>query len=75
MKYQREEYNAEPVHYCKNCLSLNIKEISNATLYVCGECGNVNIEEANINEWTELYTKEYGHSFLSEETAEMEEDI
>ena len=75
MKYPKEEYNAEPVHYCSNCLSLNIKEISGASMYVCRECGNPKTEEASINEWTELYTKEYGHSFLSEETAEVEDDI
>lgn len=75
MKYSQTEYNNEPVHYCANCLSLNIKQISNTDLNVCGECGNIKIEEAHINEWTELYTEEYGKAFLSEEETQVEEDL
>ena len=73
MSYSKEEYNAEPVHYCTNCLALNIKELNNVkSMYVCGECGNVNIEETNITEWMDLYEKEYGKPFLSEEDELME---
>lgn len=61
------EYNNEPIHYCKDCLSLNIRELSASKLFVCGECGNASIEESSVNEWIELYTKEYGKPFLSKE--------
>lgn len=67
MIYNKEDYNSVPVHYCKNCLSLNIKELNKSNLHVCGECGNVNTDETDINDWTEMYTKEYGRPFLSEE--------
>lgn len=71
--YSRHEYNSEPVHYCTNCLSLNIKELSNSNLYACGECGNIHIEETDINSWTELFNKEYGRYFLSSEETELAE--
>lgn len=70
--YSKDDYNSEPVHYCINCLSLNVKELSNSTLYVCGECGNVHTDETDIETWTELYNKEYGRYFLSSEEAELE---
>jgi len=66
MNYSKEEYNAEPVFYCTNCLSLAVKELNNVEgLYVCGECGNTHSEEAeNIYTWDKLHIKEYGKSFL-----------
>lgn len=75
MIYNKDDYNSEPVHYCSNCLSLNIRELTNSKLDVCGECGNINIEEAkNIEQWNELFNKEYGRYFLSTEQTEMEEE-
>lgn len=67
MKYTMDEYNNEPVHYCSECLELNVRELSASKLFVCGECGNTKIEESHINDWIELYTKEYGKPFLSKE--------
>ena len=62
-------YNDEEVHYCANpiCLSLNIKELSNSTLYLCGECGNTTVHQTHINTWIEMYNKEHGKYFLSKE--------
>jgi len=71
--YSQEEYNNEPVHYCVNCLSLNIKEINKSTLHACLECGNIKIEETSIDNWNELYNKQYGRYFLSEERKILEE--
>lgn len=67
MAYSREEYENEPVHYCVNCLSLNIKELPGVKLDICGECGNTDIQTTDIDNWTKLYADEYGTAFLPEE--------
>lgn len=67
MVYSRDDYENEPVHYCKNCLSLNIKELPEVNLDICGECGNTDIETTDMDTWTGLYNTEYGNAFLSEE--------
>lgn len=72
MNLSKEDYNQEPVDYCAHCLSLNIKELNNSKMDVCGECGNVDFLQTDINNWIEIYTKEYGEPFLSSEP--MEED-
>lgn len=70
MCYSKKEYNDEPIFYCKNCLSLSIKEISNAGLHVCLECGTPKQEESTVDEWNQLYIERYGKSFLSTEATE-----
>ena len=70
MKYTMDEYNNEPMHFCKTCLSANIRELSSSNLFVCGECGNSKLDEAKVNDWIEMYTKEYGKPFLSIEDPE-----
>lgn len=57
------EYNAEPVHFCKRCLSLNIRVDENDEEF-CEECTSTNIIQANIFEWERLYKDMYGKSFL-----------
>lgn len=67
MNYKKEEYNKEPVHYCKNCLSIAIKELKNSKVSVCLDCGNPYKDDEDpidINEWEILYVKEYGTTFL-----------
>lgn len=66
MNYRKEEFNNEPVHYCKNCLSLAIKEIKDSKVSVCVDCGNIykEADTINIDEWEMLYVKEYGKPFL-----------
>lgn len=59
------DYNAEPVYYCKHCLSLNIKNV----LYMedldyCDKCGSTDIEKTDIDTWRELYKDRYGFEFL-----------
>lgn len=61
-------YNDEPVFFCKNCLSLNIKTVAlGSDLDYCDECGSTTIEQAHIEEWQELYRKRYGFDYLTEE--------
>jgi len=71
--YTKDSYNSEPVFYCENCLSLNVKELSSSNLDVCGECGNIHINETDINNWNQMFIKEYGRSFLSSEETSLAE--
>ena len=59
------EYNEEPVHYCKRCLSLNIRVDENGEEF-CEECTSTNIVETDIFNWENLYEQMYGHSFLKQ---------
>lgn len=60
-----EEYNKEPVFYCRNCLSLRVKVVPiDSSLDYCDECGSTNIDRANIKEWENFYKERYGTSFL-----------
>lgn len=62
----REQYNNEPVFYCKNCLSLKIKTITAVSgLDYCDECGSTDIEQTHIEEWRRLYRQRYGFDFLT----------
>ena len=63
-KYTIEDYNNEPVHYCKHCLSLKIKIVGGYDF--CDECGSTDILTAHIDEWEKLYEQRYGHKFLEE---------
>lgn len=61
-----KEYNDIPVHYCKDCLSLKIKTVSEGlNLDYCDECGCTDIEQAHIEEWKELYKDRYGFDYLT----------
>ena len=63
----KEDYNKEPVFYCADCLSLNVKTLDDINLDICHDCGNTNIRTTSIDEWNKLYVKEYGSLFLSSE--------
>lgn len=64
-KNNKEQYNEEPVHYCKRCLSLNIKEMPLMPEQdYCGDCGTVDTGIASIEEWDEMYKKRYGHQYI-----------
>ena len=62
---QPNDYNKIPVLYCKQCLSLKIRNISiiEDSEY-CDECGSTNIGKCSIEEWEMLYKNRYGHKFL-----------
>lgn len=59
------DYNTIPVFYCKQCLSLKIRDIPilEDSDY-CDDCGSTNIEKCSIEEWEALYKSRYGHRFL-----------
>ncbi len=61
-----KEYNDEPVHYCKNCLSLNIKTVvAGLDLDYCDDCGGTDIAQSNIDNWEDFYRKKYGFDYLT----------
>jgi len=67
---KKSDYNEEPVYYCSNCFSLNIKEVQVKGLVIdlCQECGNVgDITESSLEVWNKLYVDTYGKVFLEED--------
>lgn len=64
-RLSKEDYNNEPVFYCKKCLSLNIRHVRGIkdTEY-CDECGSTDVETTNIENWENMYEARYGHKFL-----------
>lgn len=62
----KEEYNEEPVCFCKGCLSLRIKTVAiGSDLDYCDECGSTDIEQTNIEEWKRLYRERYGFDYIN----------
>lgn len=60
-----EDYNQEPVYYCKHCLSLKIMRVAGMEdAEYCDECGSTNIEQASIQEWEKMYKDKHGVSYL-----------
>lgn len=65
---QLNEYNSEPVFYCKNCLSLKIRIVPGLKdAEFCDECNSVNIGQCSIDEWRTLYKDKYGFDYLDKE--------
>ena len=54
----REEFNKEPVYYCKHCLSLRI--LNAAGQDFCDYCGSDDIGTASIEEWEDMCIKRFG---------------
>jgi hypothetical protein len=72
---KQDDYNNVPVHYCKSCLSLKIKDVDirenavavrDTTVSYCGECGWTDLDSAHIEEWKVLYKEKYGKDFIDE---------
>lgn len=59
-----ENYNDEPIFYCKNCLSLRIRGIDD--FEYCDVCSSTNIGQCSIKEWEDLYQARFGHKYLDE---------
>lgn len=60
----KEEYDKEPVFYCRHCLSLLIETIPNLNnSEYCGKCNSTNVGKCNIHEWEEMYKQRYGHYY------------
>ena len=64
-KEKQPDYNQEPVFFCKNCLSLKIRNgVGLEDSDYCDECGSTEIGQASIEDWQEMYKSKYGHYFL-----------
>lgn len=62
---QPNDYNAEPVFYCKHCLSLKIRNVPKIEdSDYCEDCGATDIATASIEEWERLYVNKHGVKFL-----------
>lgn len=64
MKDLKEEYNAIPVYYCSECLSLKVITLDGQDF--CDKCGNINIKQCSIYEWEELYEEQNSDKYLNE---------
>lgn len=63
---REQQYNDEPVFYCKDCLSLRIRTVAEGSdLDFCDKCGSTNIEQTNIEEWQKMHKARYGFDFLT----------
>lgn len=59
------QYNSIPVLYCKQCLSLRIRNIPIVEdSDYCDECSSTDIGECSIEEWKTMYQEKYGHEYL-----------
>lgn len=66
IRYAKEIYNAIPVYYCRQCLSLKIRYIPGITdTDYCDECNSTDIQQTTIDEWEKLYESRYGYKFLN----------
>ena len=76
----KDASNSEPIHYCKNCLSIVIKTIEfekgedgeDREVDYCLDCGNTDICSAHISEWEDMYEERYGERFLTKKKKENE---
>ena len=65
---QLNEYNSEPVFYCKNCLSLKIRAVPGLEDgEFCDECNSTNIGQCSIDGWRAMYKARHGFDFLDKE--------
>lgn len=57
---QEINYNDEPVHYCKYCLSLDNPIILEGTeIEYCKYCGSTDFEESSIEDWEKQFEEKY----------------
>lgn len=55
VKWTKEDYNKEPVYYCKKCLSLGIISYNESGISeYCKDCGSTAIATTTIEEWQAL---------------------
>lgn len=59
---KHDKYNAIPVVYCSDCLSIKISTIDG--IDYCEDCGSTNMKEANIFDWEKMYKAKYSNTFL-----------
>lgn len=63
-KINKEDYDAIPVTYCKQCLSLKILLVD-GTIDYCDDCGSTDIATTDIHTWEKMYKEKYGKSYIN----------
>lgn len=58
---KKQEYNNIPVHFCKSCLSLNIRTTGEDSASYCDICGYTDIGLVHIKEWETLFDLKYNN--------------
>lgn len=72
-KEEIDSYNAEPVKFCKKCLSLRIMAIPNTEdSEYCDECGNAHIGSTHIEIWEQMYRARYKESFVKHDKKQFD---
>ena len=62
----KEEYNQEPVFFCKSCHSLKIKTVAiGSDLDYCDDCGSTDIDQTDINEWERVFEERFGFKYIN----------
>ena len=63
----KEEYNDDPVWYCRSCLSLKIKNFGDDEMVpcYCAACSSTDVGTATIDEWDVMHEVRYGKKFIS----------
>lgn len=62
----KAEHEAEPVYYCKSCLSLHIiAAAKNGDDAYCKDCGGSALGKTNMDFWAASYRLRYGKDFLT----------
>lgn len=56
------DYNAIPVYYCKDCLSLNIK--GDGPIDYCDTCSSTEVGQCSLEEYDEFYYKKHGEKYF-----------
>ena len=65
MADNNNEFNNEPVFFCKHCLSLKIKSVPGMEgLDYCDKCGATDIDKTDIYTWGQMYRKRFGFDYL-----------
>ena len=61
-KQLNSPYNAEPVYYCKSCLSLAIQIIGNPEddYSMCTHCNRTDMGITDIFTWRKMWKEKYG---------------
>jgi Fe2+ or Zn2+ uptake regulation protein len=58
-----EDYNKEPIFYCKKCLSLAIRGVDE--MLYCDTCGNTEIASTDVETWNKMYENKYGVKYIN----------
>lgn len=58
------KYNIEKVFFCKECLSLDIRENTDKNVDECNKCKSLDIGRTNLVFWESLYKGKYGRRLL-----------